>query len=39
MKPKHSLGQGDGPLKDTDIQYLSALHRGDMSAHNMLHTY
>jgi acyl transferase domain-containing protein len=37
MKLKHSLGQGDGPLKDTDIQYLSALHRGDMSAHNMLH--
>ncbi|KAH1547760.1 hypothetical protein KXX57_002277 [Aspergillus fumigatus] len=37
MKLKHSLGQGDGPLKDTDNQYLSALHRGDMSAHNMLH--
>jgi hypothetical protein len=37
IKLKHSLSQGDGPLKDTDIQYLSALHRGNMSAHNMLH--
>ncbi|RHZ46412.1 type I polyketide synthase [Aspergillus thermomutatus] len=34
---KHSLGQEDGPLKEADIQYLSALRRGDMSARNMLH--